>query len=124
MANTVTVHPSVPCNYYNLTPLSTPIIPLTVSIDTVDTDVTLRTAVSGQYWMLLGIQYAIAAAHTLTFKSGSNLLTAYNMPANSGMGERIGAPILIARVNESLIVQSSAPITFLAHVQSFSGVRL
>lgn len=124
MANTVTAHPNIPCNRYNLTLLSSPVIPLTVSIDTPNVDVDLRTATSGQYWMLIGLEYATSAAHILTFKSNSNLIIAYDMPANSRRNERIGNPILCTRVGEALKVQSSAAITFLAHVQSFSGIRL
>lgn len=87
------------------------VFPVLVSIDTLDEDLTVYTPAAGASAAIVGWQYAVAAAHGLTVKSGATSLVTYQMPANSGRNDAIqGDPIIEGGVGEALKIASSAAI--------------
>lgn len=89
------------------------VIPYEVTIDTVDTDLTIRTPASDKQVGIVGINYAEASAHNLTFTSGSDLEVTFELPANSGisMGISKAEMLYCTQKGSALKIKSSAAIS-------------
>lgn len=83
---------------------------ITVTIDTVDTDLTIYTPASDNYAIITGIQYAISSSHNLTIKSGSDILVKFERGDTSGLSVPLADAWLIGAKGEALIIASSAAI--------------
>jgi len=88
------------------------IIPLLVSIDTIDTDLDLYDTPEDEHAAIVGMIYTIAGAHTLTVKSGVVPLAALVRAANQEMREALGRGVLWATINKgnNLSVASNVAI--------------
>lgn len=75
------------------------------TFDTLASDLTVLAGVAAKNIVVVGLEYAAAAAHSLVIKSAANQLLALPKPVNSGIFERVGRPIVAANKNEALILR-------------------
>lgn len=125
MANAVTALAPVPMGY-GRTGIGIQTIPLLPIFDTLDSDFTIYTPASDQFWAIVGIQYVEASAHVLTFKSGTTSLLALEMPANSGRDDPLGTGIILVgqAKGEGLALRMSTALisSLIIYVQEFKEV--
>lgn len=89
-----------------------PVIPYEVAIDTVGTDVTVRTPAPGNMVCLVGIELQEATAANITFTSGTDTNLYLELPAGGQFVHGIGEGVLwCTQPNEAMKFQSSAAIT-------------
>lgn len=123
MANTATQLTKVP--FYIKGDQVQGVTPVVVTIDTINTDLTIHTPDSSRFVALMGINYAESSAHNITWKSGSNTLSVWEVGAggNNGVYIPVYKPLLSTNRGESLIISSSANITtMLLYVVEYSTI--
>jgi hypothetical protein len=126
MANTVTQINSaagLPVSYFGAR-----VVPLRVTIDTVNTDIPLITPDANEYTCVLGMVYGLALAHDLLWKSGNtNQIVTLVNPASTRVAERVGGGVLLSTMNKGdiLTLQSSVVIpNMLIHVGFFKEIPI
>lgn len=88
------------------------IIPILVTYDTPSGDLVIKDPAADEYVAIVGVSYVEADAHNVTFKSGSDVLTTYQMATNSGLGYSVGKGIHLSTAEgEDLIINSDVAIT-------------
>lgn len=82
-----------------------------VTIDTVDTDLTLIDPAAGYSVGLLGAACVESSAANITFKSGTTTKLVAEFGANSGLFKGVSSEVLpLGDVGEDLIIQSSVAL--------------
>lgn len=119
MANSATADTATQTFVMNANRTGTAIIPVRVTIEDTD-DLTIYTPASDQYVGVFGIQYT-GPAHTLTVKSGTQIIFeddyAANTPVKLGMSAN---PYYQTRLGEALVISSSVAINaMLIYVATF-----
>lgn len=82
---------------------------ITVTIDTVDTDLTIYTPATDNYAMITGMQYSITSAHNLTIKSGTDTLVKFER-TEGGLTIPLADAWIIGAKGEALKIASSVAI--------------
>lgn len=83
------------------------IYPYIVAIDTVDTDLIVRTPATGNMVCVVGLNFLQGAATNVTWKSGSTTLLTWNLAANQGISHPISKPLLCTVASQALVVRAS-----------------
>lgn len=125
MANSATLGDPLPIRYRAGSILGG-VYPVTIVMDTTGVDLTIFDPGADRFCALVGIQYAEADAHNLTIKSGTTVLTTYQMPVNGGLSIPIGAPILSTLAKNSVLAfnTSVAIATILAYVIEYEQLTI
>lgn len=110
MANTATVQPALPIQTRGV---GVDIIPYVVSIDTVDTDLTIKTpSYTTGMVVVVGMMFSEANAQTVTFKSGTTTQVAFELAPYQGLYLPLGDQVYLAtQPGEALKIRSSAAFT-------------
>lgn len=88
------------------------ITPITVTIDTPDSDLTVFAAVTGKKIVVVKQSIVVPTVATITLKSGSNSREGWPLGANSGVRDSLnGAWHFITGAGEALVIRSSAALT-------------
>jgi hypothetical protein len=121
MVNTATAQTALPIHTKSV---GLDIVPHVVTIDTVDTDLTIVTPTGTAMACVVGIMFSEGTAGTLTFKSGTTTLMALELAANQGLFLPLGDQIYFAtQPGEALKIRSTVAITnMLIYVASTSKV--
>lgn len=108
MANAATAQTALPINVFGVN-----VVPYVISIDTVDTDLTIRTpANTNAIAAVVGLMFSEGTAATVTFKTGNTTLSGLELAANQGLYLPVAKQVYIAtQPGEALKVRSSAAIT-------------
>jgi hypothetical protein len=124
MANSSTALNDVPAGYSQADSITEV---RRVIIDTVDTALTVLTPATGKYWAITGLQYAAAAAHNLTIRSGAQDLLQYELAANTGIFHPVDSGIMLFgnAADDILEIESSAAIgSMIFYIQEFTTLPL
>lgn len=96
------------------------IIEYRISIDTVDTDLTIHTPASGNQVFVMNVIGSDSTAANITWKSGSSTtIVPPELAANQGLWGKVNRDefCFFTAINGALVIQSSAAITgLLVHV--------
>lgn len=109
MANTATAKTALPIQVCGVN-----VVPYVVSIDTVDTDLTVRTAANDKAMVaVVGIMFSEGTAANLGLKSDSgNTYVTLELAANQGLYLPLSGDVCFAtQPGEDLIIRSSAAIS-------------
>ncbi len=107
-SNTATEKTALPIRVYGVGPVR----PYEITLDTTDTDLTIRTPVSGNMACIVGIDLSEGTAANVTFSSASDTNLYLELAANQGLAQNIGQGIFYcSQPGEALKVKSSAAIT-------------
>lgn len=110
MANTATAQASFSLG--SIFPFPHEITPTVVSIDTLNSDLTVVAAATGKQIAVVSFSYVGSSAANVTLKSGSTTRKVLELAANSGVWKGISPEILfITAPGEALVMRSSAAIT-------------
>ena len=108
MANSATAKTALPIDIWG----ASLVTPVEVVLDTTGSDLTIYTPATGKMCAIVGINYAEADAHTLTFTSGTDPEFKFELGANSGISQGIGQEMLyVTQPGSVLKVQTSVAIT-------------
>jgi hypothetical protein len=108
MANTSTLVGTLPISCYG----SSAVYMYTVTIDTVDTDLTVRTAAAGKMHAIVGLVHDDNTNHIMTFKSGTTSIARFEKTASYQF--TIGGGIMLAtKPGEALVIRSTAAVDLL-----------
>lgn len=102
------------------------VTPVIVTIDTIDTDLTIFDPDTDKHVGILGIQLVSSTATNITIKSGSTTLTVLQLSANSGFSKNLDGSLMLSTAKgEDLIIQASAtPPVFIMYIVEYSRFSL
>jgi hypothetical protein len=107
-SNSATEKTALPIRIYG----AGPVRPYEIVIDTVDTDLTIRTPASGNMACIVGIDMSEGTAANFTFSTGTDTNLYMELAANQGLAQNLGEGIFYCtQPGEALKVKSSAAIT-------------
>lgn len=88
------------------------IIPYLISIDTVDSDLTIKTPTTNGLVVVVGLMFSETNAQTLTFKSGTTTQIAFELAPYQGLYLPLGQQVYLStQPGEALKIRSSAAFT-------------
>ena len=125
MANAATAQTAIPV----IIPDSdiTKVVPVVITVDTVDSDIIILSPAAGKHAALLGLQYAESDAHTLTIKDQGTTLVTYQLAADKGFSVPISKqPMHVTGEGNDLIfsVGTAVVSTMVAYVAEFDTLVL
>ena len=105
MANTSTLLTTLPIKLYG----STAVYMYTVAIDTINTDLTIRTAATGKVQAIVGMIHDETSNHTMLIKSGSTTIARFEKAGSYQF--TIGGGIMACSVQgQAIVINASATI--------------
>lgn len=108
MANTSTLVGTLPISCYG----GSSVFMYTIVIDTIDTDLTIRTAAAGKMHAVVGMVHDDNTNHIMTFKTNTTSIARFEKTASYQF--TIGGGIVMAtKPGEALVIRSSAAVDLL-----------